>query len=61
MHEVEQVTKPAGRIFPRPAVQLGLHLPYRAVNRRLPGRRCSWPSGAGIPRRIFRHYSSSLY
>ena len=40
IHEVEQVTEPAGGIFPRPAVQLGLHLPYRTVNRRLPGRRC---------------------
>ena len=58
-HEVEQVTKPAGGIFSRPAVQLGLHLPYRAVERHLPGRRLC-PLGAGIPRRIFGHYSSSL-
>ena len=40
IHEVEQVTEPAGGIISRPAVQLGLHLPYRAVDRRLPGRRC---------------------
>ena len=55
--EVEQVTEPAGGIFSRPAVQLGLHLPYRAVLGRLPGRRPRL-LGAGIPRRIFGHYSS---
>ena len=54
--EVEQVTEPAGGIFSRPLVQLGLHLPYRAVGRHLPGRRLR-PPGAGIPRRIFGHYS----
>jgi site-specific DNA recombinase len=31
--KVEQVTEPAGGIFSRPAVQFGLHLPYRAVLR----------------------------
>ena len=31
--EVEQVTEPAGGIFSRPAVQLGLHLPYLAYPR----------------------------
>jgi hypothetical protein len=36
--EVEQVTETAGRVFSRPAVQLGLHLPYLAVGRDLPGR-----------------------
>jgi len=54
--EVEQVTEPAGRILSRPAVQLGLHLPYCEIRR-------IWmrPShGARIPRRIFGHYSSSL-
>ena len=57
-HEVEQVTEPAGGIFSRPAVQFGLHLPYRAVDRCLPGRRHVCPRDAGIPRRVFGHYSS---
>ncbi len=57
INEVEQVTKPAGGIVSRPAVQLGLHLPYRAVDRRLPGRQFGCPRGAGIPRRVFGHYS----
>jgi hypothetical protein len=57
--EVEQVTKPAGGVFSRPSVQLGLHLPYLAVGRRLPGRRLC-PPGTGIPRRIFGHYSLLL-
>jgi len=57
--EVKQVTKPAGGIFSRPAVQLGLHLPYLAVLGHLPGRRPRL-LGARIPRRIFGHYSSSL-
>jgi hypothetical protein len=54
-YEVEQVTEPAGRILSRPAVQLGLHLPYLAHPRPL-----SRPVtlGAGIPRRVFGHYSS---
>ena len=56
IYEVEQISEPAGRILSRPAVQLGLHLPYCEIRR-------IWmrPShGAGIPRRIFGHYSSSL-
>ena len=59
--EVEQVTEPAGVVFSRPAVQLGLHLPYLAVLRRLPPggpRLC--PHGTGIPRCVFGHYSSFL-
>src|SRR5260370_11569936 len=31
--KVEEVTEPAGRIFSRPAVQLSLHAPYRAIRR----------------------------
>jgi hypothetical protein len=52
-NEVEQVTEPAGMVFSRPAVQLGLHLPYLAVDRGL-------PHGTGIPRCVFGHYSSFL-
>ena len=33
--EVEQVTETAGRIFRRPAVQLGLHPPYREAGREI--------------------------
>ena len=46
--EVEQVTEPAGGIFPRPAVQLGLHPPYPARHgRSLPAGsgKIGWPSG----------------
>src|SRR5260370_875722 len=54
--EVEQVTETAGRIFSRPAVQLGLHPPYHDAGREIirPGH------GAGIHRRIFGHYIPSL-
>jgi hypothetical protein len=56
VNEVEQVTEPAGRIFSRPAVQLGLHPPYHDAGRVIirPGH------GAGIHRRIFGHYNSFL-
>jgi fatty-acyl-CoA synthase len=56
VNEVEQVTEPAGGVFSRPAVQLGLHLPYFAYPR-LPHRR-GVTLCAGIPRRVFGHYSS---
>jgi hypothetical protein len=56
INEVEQVTEPAGGIFSRPAVQLGLHLPYFAYPR-LPHWR-GVTLCAGIPRRVFGHYSS---
>ncbi len=61
--EVEQVTEPAGRILSRPAVQLGLHPPYLAqqdqIVFRFPGFRVQvFGQGAGIPRRIFGHYST---
>jgi hypothetical protein len=59
-NEVEQVTEPAGVVFSRPAVQLGLHLPYLAVDRDLLGRPLVWPHGTGIPRCVFGHYSSFL-
>src|SRR5712691_11389469 len=50
--EVEQVTEPAARIFGRPAVQLGLHPPYREI-----GRTGMRPAhGAGVHRRSFGHY-----
>ena len=54
--EVEQVTEPAGRIFSRPAVQLGLHPPYHDAGRVIirPGH------GAGIHQRFFGHYIPSL-
>jgi site-specific DNA recombinase len=58
IYEVGQVTEPAGGIFSRPAARLGPHLPYLA-HLRLPNRRGITP-GAGIPRRVFGHYSSFL-
>ena len=54
--EVEQVTEPATGFFGRPAVQLGLHPPYREVGRI----RIRPLHGAGIHRRIFGHYIPSL-
>ena len=55
--EVEQVTEPAGGVFSRPAVQLGLHPPYSP---RWPRAGALAPGeSAGIPRRVFGHYSSS--
>ena len=54
--EVEQVTETAGRIFSRPAVQLGLHPPYHDAGREIIRPR----HGAGIHRRIFGHYIPSL-
>ena len=47
--EVEQVTEPAGGIFSRPAVQLGLHPPYRAVGRHLKCSRLSPPRRRDSP------------
>ena len=56
IYEVKQVTEPAGRIFSRPAVQLGLHPPYHD-----PGREIIRPGhGAGIHQRFFGHYIPSL-
>src|SRR6266567_3467312 len=50
--EVVQVTEPAGRIFSRPAVQLGLHPPYHEIRRT--GIRPF--HGADVHRRFFGHY-----
>ncbi len=52
VHEVEQVVEPAARIGRRPTVKLGLHLRYPPVRPNGLLRR-----GAGVHRRIFRHYS----
>jgi len=52
VNEVVQIAETAGRIFSRPAVQLGLHPPYRKIRRT--GIRPL--HGAGIHQRVYGHY-----
>ena len=52
VHEVEQVVEPAAGIGRRPTVKFGLHLRYPPMRPDT-----AVPAGAGIHRRIFRHYS----
>jgi len=54
--KVEQVTEPAGGVLSRPAVQFGLHSPYRQLGRI----RIRPDGGTGIHQCVFGHYFPSL-